>query len=343
MILKKVRSKAPLRIGLAGGGTDLSPYCDEHTGLVLNAAIQKYAHCTLEHNSSGLIEFYSENYSHSTVYPVSKFLQLDGNLDIYKAIHNRICSEFEFQLSGLKVYTYSEAPSGSGLGGSSTLIVSVIKAYCECFNLALGIYDIARLAYTIEREDLAWSGGRQDQYAATFGGFNFMEFTSENRVVVNPLAIKNWVLNELEASSFIAFSGISRVSEKIIDEQIDKLKSRNDNSIETMHELKDDALKMKSAIINGKIHEMAELLNQSWERKKLVSHAVTNTFIDNVINVARDSGALACKVSGAGGGGFIYFMCQAENRYSVMKTITELGLETSLVNFDDKGVQAWTL
>lgn len=338
-----IRSKAPLRIGLAGGGTDVSPYCDLHTGFILNSTIDMYAYCSLEITDSSEVEFVSENMDDSAKYSSAMSLSFDGHFDLYKAIYNRIVSDFVNRPLSFKLYTYSEAPPGSGLGGSSTLIVAIIKAFSEWLDLALGVYDIARLAYKIEREDLGWSGGKQDQYAATFGGFNFMEFSDKNHVVVNPLGVKNWVVNELESSCFMGFTGISRESAKIIDSQTTGVSGKKVDVIDSMHQLKEDAFFMKKCLLNGDIREMASLLDHSWSAKKATSSAVSNAVIDEIVDIAKSAGAWACKVSGAGGGGFMFFMVEPILKKGVMDSLTEKGVAVRNVSFSMKGAQAWRI
>lgn len=337
----KFRSKAPLRIGLAGGGTDVSPYCDLHTGFILNSTIDMHVYCTLEVTDSGHIEFVSENLDDSAVYPSSLMLEFDEHFDLYKSIYNRIVSDYVKTPLSFKLYTYSEAPPGSGLGGSSTLIVAIIKAFCEWLDLALGVYDIARLAYKIEREDLGWSGGKQDQYAATFGGFNFMEFSENSQVIVNPLGIKNWVINELESSCFMGFTGISRESAKIIDSQTTGISGQKTNVIESMHQLKQDAFLMKKSLIKGNIREIARILDHSWFAKKNTSSSVSNPFIDDVVSFAKEAGAWGAKVSGAGGGGFMFFMVEPTLKRRVMNAVESKDVSVRNVCFTDKGSQAW--
>jgi len=343
MISKKIRAKAPLRIGLGGGGTDVSPYCDLHTGFILNSTIDMHASCTLEVTDANEVEFISENLDDSVKYASSMKLPFDGHFDLYKAIYNRVVSDFVKKPLSFRLYTYSEAPPGSGLGGSSTLIVAIIKAFSEWLDLALGVYDIARLAFKIEREDLGWSGGKQDQYAATFGGFNFMEFSSNDHVVVNPLGVKNWIVNELESHCFMGFTGISRESAKVIDSQSSGVSSNKVDVIESMHQLKQDAFLMKKCLLNGEIQKMASILDHSWIAKKNTSSAVSNPFIDGIVETAKEAGALACKVSGAGGGGFMMFMVDPKLKKRVMDCIQEKGVSVKNINFTSNGAQAWTV
>lgn len=214
------RSKAPMRLGLAGGGSDVSPYSDIYGGAILNATIDQYAHCTIEETFSDTIVICASDLGEEKKYNSDYKLPIDGQLDLHKGVYNRIMHDFKIPRPlSFKITTYCDTPPGSGLGSSSTLVVAILKAFMEWMNLPLGDYDMAHLAYQIERLDLGLNGGKQDQYAATFGGFNFIEFYREDRVIVNPLRIKRWIVDELEASMVLFYTGVSRSSSRIIEEQ----------------------------------------------------------------------------------------------------------------------------
>ena len=195
-----IRSKAPLRLGLAGGGTDVSPYSDMFGGLVLNATINLYTHCTIEETNDGMITIKSFDAMVDKLYHATKYLDLDGEAILVKGVYNRIMKDYDLEALSFKITTYNDAPAGSGLGTSSSMVVCILKAFVEWLSLPLGDYEISRLAYEIERKDLELSGGKQDQYAAAFGGFNYMEFLQNDLVIINPLKIKQWIIDELEAS-----------------------------------------------------------------------------------------------------------------------------------------------
>lgn len=334
-----IRSKAPLRLGLAGGGTDLSTYCDNYTGYILNATISLYVHCTIEVTEENEIVFEASDIAETIKYSSKKNLPLDGNLDLFKGIYNRIVKDFVNEPLSFKLTTYSDVPSGSGLGGSSTLVVAVIKAFVEWLNLPLGEYDIARLAFEIEREDIGIVGGAQDQYAATFGGFNFMEFYKNKRVIVNPLRIKNWIIDELEASIVLYFTNITRQASQIESEKKSLLS--DDNSLQAMHEVKQDAILMKEALLKGELMTFAKILGKSWEAKKRVSKAISNDEINRIYDLAIDAGAYSGKVSGAGGGGFMFFMINPVKKLHLVKKLNDQNGRVINLHFVREGTRGW--
>jgi D-glycero-alpha-D-manno-heptose-7-phosphate kinase len=339
-----IRSKAPLRLGLAGGGTDLGPYSDEFGGSVLNVSIDMYALCTIEEQSNGEVYFEAADMEQRFSSKSVESFELDGTLNLHKGVYNRIVRDFNGgRPLSFKMTTYSDAPPGSGLGSSSTMVVSMVKAYTEWLKLPLGEYDIAKLAYEIERIDVGLSGGKQDQYAATFGGFNFIEFYKDGIVIVNPLRIKNWIKDELEASMILYYTDISRYSSEIIDEQKSNVEKKSQQTIEAMHELKDASLKMKDALLNGKIKVFATLLNQSWTNKKKTAHAISNPLIEQIYDAGIKAGAMAGKVSGAGGGGYMMFIVDPVKKVNVMKALMHFGGKVLNVHFSEGGCHGWKL
>lgn len=338
-----IRSKAPLRLGLAGGGTDVSPYSDLYGGMVLNATVNLYAHCTLEEKDDGLITVNSFDSNCFKSYPAGADLPIDGDASLIKGVYNRIRRDYHLGPKSFCITTYSDAPAGSGLGTSSTMVVCILKAFAEWLFLPLGDYEMARLAYEIERIDLCLSGGRQDQYAATFGGFNFMEFYQDERTIVNPLKIKRWICDELEASIVLYFTGASRSSAAIIEEQKKNTMEGNSSAIEAMHKIKASANEMKVALLKGDVRGIAGILRQAWENKKRMASPITNPMIQKAMDAAMQSGALAGKVSGAGGGGFIIFMVNPVNRMSVISSLERLGGTIVPFQFSEGGVHGWKI
>lgn len=339
---KIYRARTPLRLGLAGGGTDVSPFSEEYGGYVLNASIDLYAQAILEPCDNGEIIFSAEDRSETVVFKSTIQIPDVEPLRLHRAIYNRIMRDYNIDSPlSFKLTTYADAPAGSGLGTSSTIVVCIIQVFSEWLRLGLGEYEIARLAYEIERLDLALAGGKQDQYAAVFGGFNFIEFGAGDKVLVNPLRIKEWVLNELEASTVLFYTGQSRDSAHIIEQQIENSRSFNSDALAAMHLLKQDALEMKEAILLGDLRKYAEILERSWFSKKKLSKSVTNPMLDRVYDAALAAGALAGKISGAGGGGFFMFFVPPQKRIAVIRALKQHPGDIVNFHFTKIGGQSW--
>lgn len=338
-----VRSKAPLRLGLAGGGSDVSPYSDIYGGLILNATINLYAYCTIEETNSGRIEINAYDAQCCKSYLSMSQLEIDGEASLIKGVYNRIIRDYRLEPKSFKITTYNDAPAGSGLGTSSTMVVCILKAFIEWLSLPLGDYETSRLAYEIERKDLGLSGGKQDQYAAAFGGFNYMEFLQNDLVIVNPLKIKRWIVDELEASMVLYFTGASRSSAAIIDQQKKNTSSGNEKAIEAMHRIKRSAIDMKFALLKGDMQEFARILGEGWEDKKKMADAITNPMIQNVFDTAMSAGALAGKVSGAGGGGFVMLMVEPTRKKEVIDALNRLDGFVMPFQFTEGGAHGWRI
>ena len=343
-MLTKIRSRAPLRLGLAGGGTDVSPYSEIYGGCVLNATIDMYAYCTLEVWDSNQIIFNATDRNQSYTSELTDFLELDGHLDLHKGVYNRVVRDYNNgNPLSLKLTTYSDVPAGSGLGSSSTLVVAMIKAYVEWLNLPLGEYDIAHLAYEIERIDVGLNGGKQDQYAAAFGGVNFIEFYANDRVIVNPLRIKNWIINELESSLILYYTGVSRESAHIIDEQSKNISESQYEALEGMHQMKEYSFILKEAILKGDIPGFAKAMSLSWSAKKKTAHSISNAGIDQIYDAALASGAYSGKISGAGGGGYLMLLVDPVNREKVTGVLSEFRGQVIRCHFTQRGTEGWRI
>jgi D-glycero-alpha-D-manno-heptose-7-phosphate kinase len=339
-----IKSRAPLRLGLAGGGTDVSPYCDEYGGLVLNATLDRYAYCILTNSTSNKIRFESTDQNISEEFLISDQINTSGPLDLLKSTYDefviRYCNNKKFPIN---VLTFCDSPMGSGLGSSSTLVVSMIKGFAELLKIPLDDYEIANLSFYIERIKCGHLGGRQDQYSATFGGFNFMEFSSNNKAIITPLRIKNWVLNNLESSLLLFYTGISRQSASIIKEQSSNVLLKNEISINAMHKIKKESVIMKEALLKGDFNQFIDCLKTGWDFKKKSASSVSNPEIEEIYNSAISSGALAGKISGAGGGGFIMFYIPIEKRMSVIRALSNFKGAISNCHFTNDGVQSWSI
>lgn len=336
-----VRARAPLRLGLAGGGTDVSPYCDVHGGAVLNAAISWYAYATVSPAPPGKLVLRATDLDEELVLDADPELPLVGSLALHRGVWRRLMRDFNHgRPLNVCLTTCADVPAGSGLGSSSTVVVAIIEAFKEYMALPLGEYDVARLAFEIEREDLGLKGGRQDQYAATFGGFNFMEFGADGHTIVNPLRIGPSCLAELEASLVLYFTGVSRESAAIIEDQSNLLREKRAHSIEAMHDLKREAFAMKERLLRGDIRGVADVLRRGWEAKKRTSNRISSPAIERVHDIALANGAYAGKVSGAGGGGFMMFLVDPARRPQVARAIAKEG-RVMTCHFTKSGSSAW--
>ena len=338
-----IRSKAPLRLGLAGGGSDVSPYSDLYGGNVLNATINLSAYCTIQPLQLPVLRVNAADAGIMTEVPLGTGPSSSGAL-LIDGVLRRVINDFgPLPSPGFSITTYNDAPAGSGLGTSSTMVVCILKCFAEWMGIPLGDYELARLAYEIERKDLGLAGGKQDQYAAAFGGFNFMEFLPSDMVIVNPLRVKDWIVEELEASMLLYFTGRSRFGADIIAQQQEATRSGSAKAVEAMHRIKQSAIDMKLALLQGDMNSFARILGSAWEDKKKMADAITNPMIQEAFDVAMAAGAISGKVSGAGGGGFMMLMVAPEKRMAVMEAMQSLPGKVVPFQFTDKGAVAWKL
>jgi D-glycero-alpha-D-manno-heptose-7-phosphate kinase len=337
------RSKAPLRIGLAGGGTDVSPYSDLYGGAILNATLSLYANATIEPLNEKKIILEAIDRNEEEQYDWSASLPVTSKLDLLKGVYNRIQKDFSIKEQGFRLSTYVDAPAGSGLGTSSTLVVAIIGAFAEMLRLPLGEYDMAHYAYEIERKDLGLAGGKQDQYAATFGGVNFMEFYGDDKVIVNPLRVKEQHLFELENNLLLYYTATSRESAEIIKKQTKNVTDKKEKSIEAMHQLKQQAQMMKEALLKGRLNEIGEILDFGFRQKKQMAEGISNPLMEDIYEAAMKAGATGGKISGAGGGGFMIFYCPGNTKYKVIKSLENFGGRVRNYQFVEHGLKTWTI
>ncbi|MEG1752156.1 MAG: dehydrogenase [Clostridia bacterium] len=341
----EIRSRAPLRLGFAGGGTDLLSYSDFYGGAVFNATINMYAHCTIIPTDNNIIKIVAYDNQNNIEIESKSFLPIeDEKLILHKGVYNRIVKDFNNNKPlSFEMYTSNDAPSGSGLGTSSTMVVAILEAFCKWLKIDLSNYEKAQLAYDIERNDLNLKGGKQDQYCAVFGGFNFMEFLQNGSVVINSLRLNKDIINELESSLILYYNGRSRSSSKIISEQIKNTSNKNVQTIDAMHLIKQSSLEMKNAIIYGSFNDFSNILKTAWENKKKTSNSITNPEIERVVDYVNANGAKAVKISGAGGGGFMMININPINRQKMLDALKTLAGQTFPVGFTDVGVESWII
>lgn len=337
-----IRSKAPLRLGLAGGGTDVSPFSDIYGGAILNATINMYAYTTIQPTDDGRIVFDSPSNGLHEEFDSCSYLEPNGFFILHKGVYNRIIRQYHNKPLSFRLSTFVDSPPGSGLGTSSTLVVSILGAFVEWLKLPLGEYDIAHLAYEIERIDLGMSGGKQDQYAATFGGFNYMEFNGDN-VIVNPLRVRQRHLDELAHNLVLYYTDTSHISAQIIKDQQKNVMAKKQSSIDAMLNLKNQAALMKETLLRGDIDGIGSILDYGWKYKKQMADSITNSLLDSIYDAAKAAGATGGKVSGAGGGGYMFFYCPSVTRYEVVETLKQFGGESKRYQFTTDGLKTWTI
>jgi D-glycero-alpha-D-manno-heptose-7-phosphate kinase len=336
-----VRARVPLRLGLAGGGTDLSPYCDEYGGAVLNVTIDRYAYAFVEPAAGDRLHLVAPDLDLEETF-APDLAEIDrAHLRLHAGVLRRFLTQFQRgSVPPMRITSFVDAPPGSGLGSSSALVVALVEAFRRYFDVPLGPYDVAHMAFEIERLELQLAGGKQDHYAAAFGGINFIEFLAHDRVIVNPLRISPATMNELELSLVICFSGVSRASELIIAEQQRGL-IEGKAAVAHMHQLKADALEMKDALLRGDIPRLAATLNRSWEAKKRTASGVSTAGIDALFDTAMGAGAMGGKVSGAGGGGFMMFVVPPARRVAVIHALRQAGGTASGIHLTMDGAESW--
>lgn len=338
----KIRARAPLRLGLAGGGSDVSPYCDEYGGQVLNATIDKFAYASIEPSRSGLLEVVTADRENAQVVDPADWAALGDDFALHRGVYARMIRDYHGgRPVAVRISTHTDAPPGSGLGSSSTLVVALVTAFAEHFRLSLGQYEIAHLAWEIERIDLGLAGGRQDQYAAAFGGFNFMEFKSDGAVVINPLRVRRSIVSELEASLLLYFGGVSRESAQIIEQQSANVRAGDAKALDATHALKEQAVLMKESLLKGNIEGMVSSLDSGWRAKQGIASSITNSDIEQAHKIAEACGMKAGKVSGAGGGGFMMMLVDPVRRMDVKRGLEALGGHVSTCHFTHEGAESW--
>jgi len=335
----KIRSRAPLRISFGGGGTDVSPYVEEEGGVALNATINKYAWTTLEVGACKGIKIVSDDYSKTIFAPNKKMLGKSGELSLIKLIIHKM----SHVKNNFKVYLRSDVPPKSGLGGSGAAFVSVIGAFDYLLNeKRMTQYEIAEMAFKLEREDMGIPGGCQDQYATVFGGINFMEFKGNDKVRVNPLKLPKSTIYELEKRLVLAHIGENRnQSVNIIFDQIKSYKENKKYNKEVLMKTKEMAYEMKYALLKSDLDKFGKLIHRAWQEKKRMSKYITTPRIDELYDISRKAGAIGGKITGAGGGGHMLFLCEENKEQKVVQALTEKGCKIIPFSFDFEGLQTW--
>jgi D-glycero-alpha-D-manno-heptose-7-phosphate kinase len=334
-----IRARAPLRISFAGGGTDVPPFPAREGGLVLNATIDRYAYGLLRPRRDRQVRIESADFGVSVNYQVDEAPIFDGRLDLVKAAIRRLGDP---SAAGYDIFLHSNAPPGSGLGSSSTVMVTLIGLLKDHHNLALTDYEIASLSHHIERVEMGMLGGMQDQYAATFGGFNFIEFGPDH-VIVNPLRVSAEIVNELEHNMLLCYTGATRRSDGVIEDQTTRYEEGEASTLAALRGQKELAVEMKNALVRRRPHEFGGLLHEAWQQKRRMSPKISTDFIDTAYAEARKAGALGGKVTGAGGGGYMLFYCEFQKKHRVAEALTRMGGVVTEFAFEPDGLTTWSI
>ncbi len=333
---KIIRSRAPLRISFAGGGTDVPPYPELYGGAVISTTIDRYAYVTIKKNITKELRVISQDYNLLEKFDTISELQIEGKMSLVKAA----LLQAGLKKENLDIIIHVDSPPGSGLGSSSAVAVSLIGSFSKYVNEHLSAYQIAERAINLEREMVGIKGGYQDQYASTFGGFNFIEF--KKTVTVNPLRLKSEVLHELLASLILLDTGKTRLSGHILKKQIQQYEKKDESTLKHLNVIKQLVFDVKDLLLKGNIEEIGKMLDEHWIHKKKIGKGITNIHIDKIYEIAKKNGALGGKILGAGGGGHMLFLCDPDKRHEIVRTIEKVA-DVVKFNFDQVGLQTWTL
>lgn len=329
-----IRAKAPLRISFCGGGTDVPPYPERFGGCVLSCTIDKYSYVTLRRRDDDDVVIRSLDYGLNVRYERGHTNRREEKLSLVHAIIER------FDARGVDVYLHSDAPPGSGLGSSSSMVVALCAAFAHWSGRDVPRYELAALAVEIERNDLGIMGGLQDQYAAVFGGFNYIEFHHD--IVVNPLRLSEPTLNELHYHLLLCFTGSTRLSSHIIADQTRGLEESVVDVVDSLAHLKVLTERLKATMLTDRIDLFGSLLHEAWMHKRRLSASITNPHIDQLYEAAIEAGAWGGKLLGAGGGGYLLICTPFTRRTAVARALQERGGEIVDFQFELSGVRSWS-
>ncbi|MHA1848975.1 MAG: GHMP family kinase ATP-binding protein [Promethearchaeota archaeon] len=339
-----VRSRAPLRLAFAGGGTDIHPFIDEYKGMVFNATINKYVNVSIEDSKEKGIKITSLDYNLNTKLKNEPISITNNKLGLIEATLIEISEMYGLDIFNsdinLDVVIDSDVPPGSGLGSSSAVCVAVTGAMMEYFGIRATKYEIAQIAYDIERVKLKINGGAQDQYAATFGGFNLIEFEG-NDVIVNSIKLAPSVINELEMNLIVIFTGESHISDHIIEKQLELYEKNKDEMVKIYKQDVEYAILMKNELCKENVSSFPGLLEKAFENKKKFFEKISNKMIEDIYALMKSHGALGGRILGAGGGGYMLFFIDMHRKKELISVLQERNMRFFPITFDTHGMQSW--
>jgi D-glycero-alpha-D-manno-heptose-7-phosphate kinase len=327
--------RSPVRISFGGGGTDLPVYYEQFGGVVLSASINKYFYTILGKRSDGRIQVISSDLRiFETWHDISTTDIKISGLEIPLAVLKDLSADLSIDL-----FLASEIPPGTGLGSSASVCVNILKTLTAYLGSSLSKYDLAERAFAIARHTLGRYVGKQDEYAAAFGGLNYICFNSDGTTNVSPLNLDSDLLQELQSNLLLFFTGSSHHSWTILEEQDKSTRSHAGTTIEALHDVKEYAVEMRNALVGGDLSNFGTLLDEAWQAKKRISQRISNERIDHLYQLARKNGALGGKITGAGGGGFLLLYCEQERQDALRLALQREGIQEMAFTFDFHGAQ----
>ncbi len=330
--------RSPVRISFGGGGTDLPGYYERFGGAVLSTSINKYFYTVLQKRTDGKIQVISSDLRvMETWQDISRMELKHSELAIPLAAIKEIRSRISVDL-----FLASEISAGTGLGSSASVCVGVLKTLAAYLDLPLSKYDLAEQAFHIARNILGKPVGKQDEYAAAFGGLNFITFSPDGNAWVEPLDLSIADLREFESNLMLFFTGKSHDSWNLLHAQEESTRKGSGSAVDSLHQVRELADLMRAALLKRNFPAFGALLHDGWEAKKRVSSLISTPLIDEVYALARAKGALGGKITGAGGGGFLLLFCEQQQQAAVREAIATVGLREMAFGLDFQGAQVVT-
>ena len=329
-------ARAPVRIDFAGGTTDISPFCDIEGGVVINAANSRYAYASLERKNSNGITITSSDFDEFIEVKDFRELEYNGSLDLIKAAIRQL----NLKDGGMNIYVRCDAPPGSGLGTSSAMGVALLGLLNESYDLRLMRKELAELEYLVETKELGITGGKQDQYAAVLGGFNFLIFEGK-RVDAHTVNLKGGVVHQLEKNLVLCYTGQSRLSGGTNQKMIDGYKNGIPEVVNALRDIKRITLEIRDKLLYGDLHELGELLLEEYKNRRQLAPSVVTPKIEELFEIALQNGATGGKICGAGGGGCVLFYCEGNSEGKVKKALGKADGRVIDFNFDFNGIVSW--
>ncbi len=330
-----IRARAPLRISFCGGGTDITPYPEQKGGVALSVTIDKFAYVSLQPRDDERLVVKSLDYNITARYKLNEQLIYDGELDLVKAVVKSLGLE-----RGVDLFLHSDATPGSGLGSSSSMMVALLGVFNHWLRRTMTAYEVAELAYFIERKSLGSKGGRQDQFASAFGGFNFMEFEADT-TIVNPLRVRPEIFNELHYHLLLVATGEYRSASRLQQEQLREPAERSGSDVDPLDTMKEITLEMKKVLLREQLDSFGALLHEAWLVKQRTHKDIASSGIEEIYEAARERGATGGKVLGAPGSGSLLLYCAFDKKQKIAKYLVQKGAEIVPFHFEAQGLQTW--